>query len=87
MDFTPDYSMNFGTMARLTKIREKVVFSFTLKWFHVIIILLKIIRRPIHSITNNIDFIVLLRFYKIKKSNVYINKGLCKKYIYDFYKF
>ena len=51
------------------------------------IILLKIIRRPIHSITNNIDFIVLLRFYKIKKSNVYINKGLCKKYIYDFYKF
>jgi len=43
MDFTPDYSMNFGTMARLTKIREKVVFSFTLKWFHVIIILLKII--------------------------------------------
>ena len=43
MDFTPDYSMNFGTMARLTKIREKVVFSFTLKWFHVIIVLLKII--------------------------------------------
>ena len=43
MDFTPDYSMNFGTMARLTKIREKVVFSFTLKWFHVIIILLRVI--------------------------------------------
>ena len=37
--------MNFGTMACLTKIREKVVFSFTLKWFHVIIILLKIIDR------------------------------------------
>ena len=35
--------MNFGTMACLTKIREKVVFSFTLKWFHVIIILLRII--------------------------------------------
>ena len=35
--------MNFGTMACLTKIREKVVFSFTIKWFHVIIILLKII--------------------------------------------
>ena len=33
--------MNFGTMARLTKIREKVVFSFTLKWFHVIIVLIK----------------------------------------------
>ena len=43
MDFTPDYSMNFGTMARLTKIREKVVLIFTLKWFDVIIILLKII--------------------------------------------
>ena len=35
--------MNFGIMVRLTKIRENMVFNFTLKWFHVIIILLKII--------------------------------------------
>ena len=35
--------MNFEIMVCLTKIREKVVFSFTLKWFHVIIILLRII--------------------------------------------
>ena len=35
--------INLGIMVCLTKVREKVVFNFTLKWFHVIIILLKII--------------------------------------------
>ena len=67
--------------------KKKIYFYALLAHTFFRIILLKIIRRPIHSITNNIDFIVLLRFYKTKKSNVYINKGLCKKYIYDFYKF
>ena len=35
--------INLGIMVCLTKVREKVVFNFTLKWFHVIIILLGII--------------------------------------------
>ena len=34
--------INLGIMVCLTKVREKVVFNFTLKWFHVIIILLRI---------------------------------------------
>ena len=33
--------INLGIMVCLTKVREKVVFNFTLKWFHVIIILIK----------------------------------------------
>ena len=35
--------INLGIMVCFTKVREKVVFNFTLKWFHVIIILLRII--------------------------------------------
>lgn len=33
--------INLGIMVCLTKVREKVVFNFTLKWFHVIIILIE----------------------------------------------
>ncbi len=67
--------------------KKKIILLCSISYNFFRVILFKITQRPIYSIINNIDFIVILRFSKTKKSNAYYTKDSIKNIFMIFINF
>ena len=67
--------------------KKKIILLCSINYNFFRVILFKITQRPIYSIINNIDFIVILRFSKTKKSNAYYTKDFIKNIFMIFINF